>query len=210
MQPRILVQLLCLTVLASAQEIFLTFSRDQAAENQITMMCEELNMDGSTSLVDNPAFFRDGQFYQLPNPVPNARGIVFTITREEEGSFECGLNRFVDESQRSASIGIIGECSALSWAFAPADVFTTRAHIYTHVFTTHMRVCTCTNTHTEIQHTHIDRGGGSTPPPPLHVSNYFAVDVCCAFVKAHLIRLNLQFMCVISCRAIECCIGSLE
>ena len=118
MQLRTLVQLLCLTVLASAQRLFLTFTRDDSNENLITMRCEELDENDITSLVDNPVFFRDGQFYQLPNPFPTATGIVFVITREEEGSFECGLDRLVDESQRSDSREIIGECSALSLAFA--------------------------------------------------------------------------------------------
>ena len=104
----ILLQLLWLTVLISAQELLLSFSRDQAADNLITIRCEELFQNGSISLVDNPTFFRDGQFYQLPNFFPTSNGIVFVITREIEGSFECGLNRF---QQRSASREIVGECN---------------------------------------------------------------------------------------------------
>lgn len=96
-----------LFVLASAQSLDLSFTRLLNIDNNlITLRCEN-TADGS--LVSNPAFFRDGSLFPLPNRQDSPTGVLFRVTRSIEGIYACGLDENASPIQRSQEQLIVSE-----------------------------------------------------------------------------------------------------
>ena len=96
-----------LLAVASAQEVVLSFKRNltSSSPNLITLRCEEAG--GSQMAVADALFFRNGVLYMLPLRQPGPNGaVIFTVTREIEGSYQCARE---ESSERSNTKVIVGE-----------------------------------------------------------------------------------------------------